>query len=151
MITSANGLWISLPTPRDSAIGVRPRIARRAVIKTARSLATDPDTTAASSDSPARRRASIALITSRAASETWPRSAMNPTAADTDTSTRPARSANPPPVIANGAIASTAAALRADWRAMYRREKTARIDTGTIVASRLMARAWFSNSPPQTK
>ena len=49
MITTANGRCVSLPTAWETAIGIRPRIASRAAITSARNRSTGPSTSACSS------------------------------------------------------------------------------------------------------
>ena len=68
-ITTANGRWVSLPIPWESAAGTRPSAARLAVISTGLSRSRAPARMASSSGSPRPRRSAMAESTSTPLSE----------------------------------------------------------------------------------
>ena len=54
-----------------------------------------------------------------------------------------------PPIIASGMLAMISSALLNDLNASNRNRKITRIEIGTMIDRRFIARSWFSNSPDQ--
>ena len=80
-----------------------------------------------------------------------PKSAIRPTEADR-LSVRPRiQSAAIPPTAANGTFIRISKAQRTRRKVTYSSPKMIAMDSGTTSASRDIARAWFSNCPPQVR
>ena len=72
---------------------------------------------------------------------------MKPTDAGTDRYSPEASSANTPPTIANGTLASTSTAWRTEPKVENSNRKISSSATGMTTARRAAARCWFSNWP----
>src|SRR5882672_4550555 len=147
--TTARGFWVSEPIPVEMAIGRRPSAASNPVISTVRMRSSDPRITASSGDAPASRNWLKYATMTTPFSTACPNSAMKPIAADTERGMPVISRAKIPPISANGMLSRMRSALRIAPNASKSNMKMSSTDTGTMMASRAIARSWFSNSPDQ--
>jgi hypothetical protein len=138
--TVASGRCVSAPTPPDTSIGARPRIATLAVISTGRNRRAVPCRTASRIGRPLARSSFMKLTSTMPFSIATPNTAMNPIADGTDRYWRVNTSASTPPIVANGTFARISKAYRIELNAVYSSTKMKKIVTGTITASRVRAR-----------
>ena len=75
---------------------------------------------------------------------------MKPRAEGTETYCPVSASPNTPPMMAKGTLAMISAAWVSELKAVYSRRKMRPMVSGTISASRAMARCWFSKAPPHS-
>jgi hypothetical protein len=82
MTTVANGRCISAPSPEDNAIGRKPKLATKAVIKTGRNRTNAVSWHTAANGIPLLRRLSAALTQTNPFSTATPKRAIKPTPAE---------------------------------------------------------------------
>ncbi len=116
--TVASGRCTSAPVPVASAIGMKPRLATRAVIKTGRTRSIAPPMMAPSMSSPSSSCLRIALIITSPLRTATPESAMNPTDAVMEKGIPRIAKANTPPARAIGTAVNTTNAGQAPPSAM---------------------------------
>src|SRR5512139_866783 len=116
--TVASGRCVSAPTPEDSNIGTRPRIATLAVISTGRSRRTVPSVTASRTLRPLPRNSFRKLTSTMPFSMATPNTAMKPMADGTDRYCPVMNSATMPPSVANGTLARIRAAYLTELKAV---------------------------------
>ena len=116
--TVANGRWVSAPTPLESNIGTKPRIATLAVISTGRNRSAVPCTTASRTDRPLSRNSLRKLTSTMPLSIATPNTAINPMADGTERYCPVTNSASNPPMVANGTLARMRAAYLIELKAV---------------------------------
>ena len=100
--TVASGLCTSAPVPTFSAMGMKPKLATSAVIKTGRNLVIAPSTIELIKSPVSSTRCLINDNITKPFSTAIPESAINPTPADIDSGMSRIQSAKTPPVKAKG-------------------------------------------------
>ena len=149
MTTVASGRWISAPVSVAMAMGTKPSEATSAVIATGRNRVMAPSRMASRFGRPSATSCLMKVSMTRPLRTATPESAMNPTAAGTETGMPRSQSAKMPPVRASGTALNTSSASRGEPRAEYSNRKIRKKQTGTTTISRRLAEARFSNCPPQ--
>ncbi len=112
MTTVASGRWISAPVSVAMAMGTKPSDATRAVIATGRSRVMAPSRIASRFGRPSATSCLMKVSITRPFSTATPESAMNPTAAGTETGIPRSHRATMPPVSASGTALNTRSASR---------------------------------------
>src|SRR5690606_35890259 len=149
MTTTASGFCVSAPMAVDKAMGRRPNMASRAVIRTVRRRLSEPCSAAIRGGMPEATSWLKWLTMTTPFSTAWPNRAIKPIAADTDSGMSVMNSATMPPIRAKGMLTMISVALRSELKALTSSRKISRMDSGTTQERRCMARTWFSNSPDQ--
>ncbi len=111
-----------------------------AVIKSGRKRSSQPRRTASSGLSPSRRNWSKKETSNMPFSTAMPNSAMNPMAADTLSGIFNRTMIRIPPISAKGRFTRTSKALFMELNAENSIRKISRIEAGTTIANRRMAR-----------
>src|ERR1035437_1689135 len=150
MITTAKGRVVSAPPPVDRAAGGKPSAAMSEVIITGRPRDTAPSIMASRRGLPRRRNSRTRSTSSTPLWMETPNSAISPTIAETDKSSRAMSRASTPPTAAKGTFSRMRVASLPESNAVKRRKKMAMMVTGTTRARRWTARCSFSKAPVQT-
>mgnify|MGYP006894100693 CR=1 FL=1 len=146
--TVASGRCTSAPAPTLIAIGTKPRLATRAVIRTGRSRVRAPSRIASPTGLPSWISDLMKVTITTPFSTATPDRAMKPTPAEIDSGMPRAASASTPPVSASGTPLKTTSASRNEPNAMNSSARITASVSGTTSDSRWLAEANCSNVPP---